>query len=426
MTTTYKPELNNKPKADGTYLVLIRLTENRKIKRVSTGVFINQNDWFEFETAKAKSTRIKKNLKESDKTKHLKKPQAKFGAWVKKSNPSASYLNNEIEKTIKDLKESKAKLEKLNHLANPKGIISEFKNNNAASFSAYYKTFVDDAQYINSIGYYKHLLSKYNNLEAYQKDILFSEVTSSFIDKYKLHLAKKGLNQNSIISNLRAIRTVLYKAYRLDKYEGKNPFLQNPLQEIKGNKSRLTIEDIKKLESLELEPNSKIWHTRNFFLFSFYSAGMRISDLISLKWSNIKGKELNYIMGKTNNTTKIDLIEKALNILEHYKSNKKYIFPILDESALKLSPENLYKLKQSKAALINRNLKDLADIAEIEINLTSHISRHSYADILREKKVSIYDIMNLLGHSDIKITQRYLAGFDNKASNEAHNSAMEF
>jgi site-specific recombinase XerD len=98
----------------------------------------------------------------------------------------------------------------------------------------------------------------------------------------------------------------------------------------------------------------------------------------------------------------------------------------LDESALKLSPENLYKLKQSKAALINRNLKDLADIAEIEINLTSHISRHSYADILREKKVSIYDIMNLLGHSDIKITQRYLAGFDNKASNEAHNSAMEF
>lgn len=425
MTTTYKPELNNKPKADGTYLVLIRLTENRKIKRVSTGVYINEKDWAAYESPKAKKERIKKNSQESDKAKHIKQPHAKYGAWIKKS-PNSQYLNNEIDKTIKKLESSKAKLEKLNHLANPKGIISEYKNNNASSFTAFYKSFVDDTKHKNSIGYYKHLLSKYNNLEAYQKDILFSEVTSSFIDKYETYLSKKGLNQNSIISNLRAIRTVLYKAYKLDKYEGKNPFLSNPLKEIKGNKSRLTIEDIKKLESLELEPNSKIWHTRNFFLFSFYSAGMRISDLISLKWSNIKGKELNYIMGKTNNTTKIDLIEKALNILEHYKSNKKYIFPILDESALKLSPENLYKLKQSKAAIINRNLKDLADIAEIEINLTSHISRHSYADILREKKVSIYDIMNLLGHSDIKITQRYLAGFDNKASKEAHTNAMDF
>lgn len=60
----------------------------------------------------------------------------------------------------------------------------------------------------------------------------------------------------------------------------------------------------------------------------------------------------------------------------------------------------------------NKDLKKVQKIAKIETKMTFHLSRHSFADIHRTRGTSINDISNLLGHSDIKITQRYLKGFD--------------
>jgi hypothetical protein len=50
-----------------------------------------------------------------------------------------------------------------------------------------------------------------------------------------------------------------------------------------GNKIGLNAEEIEKIESLELEKYSTIWHTHNIWLFSFYFVRMRISDVIRLK-----------------------------------------------------------------------------------------------------------------------------------------------
>jgi integrase len=264
---------------------------------------------------------------------------------------------------------------------------------------------------------------------------MFEDVNVAFLNKFEAYLMgkerKKGaLNGNSTTSNLRAIRTIIYKAIEEDKFIGKNPFSIKRLKEFKVVKGKLSIADIKKLESLNLDKGSRLWHTLNYFLFSFYAAGIRFADVAQLKWENIIDDRLSFTIDKTEEGHSLKLIPKALAILDNYKSlNNKpnsYIFPMLDELPIKYDSLMLHNLVSSQNALINRNLKDVQDLAEINTKMTFHLSRHSFADILRTKKASIYDISKLLGHSDIKITQRYLKGFDNITSDEALTSGMDF
>jgi len=60
----------------------------------------------------------------------------------------------------------------------------------------------------------------------------------------------------------------------------------------------------------------------------------------------------------------------------------------------------------------NRLLKNIAELCEIETNLTSYVSRHSWATIAKHKGVPIAVISEGMGHSDTKITEVYLDSFD--------------
>ncbi len=61
-----------------------------------------------------------------------------------------------------------------------------------------------------------------------------------------------------------------------------------------GNKIGFDTKEINSIESLTLEPQNPIWHTRNVLLTSLYFAGMRVSDVLRLRWSNIEDNRLYY------------------------------------------------------------------------------------------------------------------------------------
>lgn len=50
--------------------------------------------------------------------------------------------------------------------------------------------------------------------------------------------------------------------------------------------------------------------------------------------------------------------------------------------------------------------------------MSSHIARHSFANIARQKNANVYDICNALGHSDIKTTESYLSKFDYQSQDQ--------
>lgn len=86
--------------------------------------------------------------------------------------------------------------------------------------------------------------------------------------------------------------------------------LQDPFEEFdppsrqRSKNTALAFDQIQAIEDLDLKPGSRLWHTRHYFLFSFYNAGIRFGDLCKLKGKNIVDGRLKYLMSKTQTNAK--------------------------------------------------------------------------------------------------------------------------
>lgn len=190
-------------------------------------------------------------------------------------------------------------------------------------------------------------------------------------------------------------------------------------------------EQIKQLEEVPLEdPYSH--HARNVFLFSFYTAGTRASDVLTLKWKNIDQGRLTYTMAKNNKSGSIKLPGKALLLLAEYqktRSKKKiedeYVFPELRgfeglTDSIALQNQIRYRLFDLDAAL-----KAIGKQLEFKVKLTMHIARHSFATI-RGGKIPIQILQQLYRHSDINVTVDYMKAFVTDGTDRALEKVLEY
>ena len=242
---------------------------------------------------------------------------------------------------------------------------------------------------------------------------------------YETFLIEKYNNAPSTVaSNFRAIRAILYRAIREGlMQQAVNPFFQFKIKQGKAKRDKLNLSELQAIEALELEDGTLIWHVRNYFLFSFYCAGIRFGDLAKLKRENItrdgEAIRLSYQMSKTGTSKSIKLLPQAIAIFNHYNrddtsSPHEYLFPILRKYDTS-TPKKLLNAIATQNALVNKYLKKIAQQASITCKLSFHISRHSFADIARQKGWDVYMISKALGHSSIKVTENYLKGFDTDA-----------
>ena len=102
----------------------------------------------------------------------------------------------------------------------------------------------------------------------------------------------------------------------------------------------LTIEEIQAIEALD-ELSKKERHARIVWLFNFYLAGMRVSDVLQIRWSDIYDDCLHYRINKNYKLLSLKLPEKILSILQQYQVDKvndaDFIFPEMK----KANTENL-------------------------------------------------------------------------------------
>lgn len=137
-------------------------------------------------------------------------------------------------------------------------------------------------------------------------------------------------------------------------------------------------------------------------LFTAYSAGMRVSEVVSLKLSNIdsermqikiegaKGKKDRYV------NLSVVLLDVLRNYLREYKPQpKEFLF----ESEI---PNEPYAARSAQKVF--QRAKQKAGIAK---TVTFHSLRHSFATHLLEKGIDVRYIKDILGHFSIKTTQRY-------------------
>jgi integrase len=103
-----------------------------------------------------------------------------------------------------------------------------------------------------------------------------------------------------------------------------------------------------------------------------------------------------------------------------------YLFPFLPKEITKLdqSGMNFKKIINAKTALLNKYLKEIGNIANIDKKITNHIARHSFANVARKKTNDVHSIKSALGHSSVKITEMYLDSFDEEGLDSMMNNVF--
>ncbi len=254
-------------------------------------------------------------------------------------------------------------------------------------------------------------------------ELPFQEITVSFLRGFETHLIDTFKNgTNTVHKRMRIMRTLLYHAIRDGRYpQEHNPFFHLKLKGAKVRKAKLSLEEIEAIERIELQAGSLHDHVRNAFLFAFYAGGMRFSDVVTLQWRHVQGNRLSYRMKKTDESTSILLVPPALKILEQFADRNTspfaLVFPMIERYDVS-TDRGLHSAISSQNVVANRYLKDIAKQAGIETHLSFHLARHSLADYLRCKGWSIYDISKVLAHSNVRVTEQYLKGFDSEDLDE--------
>lgn len=422
---TFRFELNGRPTKNKTYVVYLRVTVGGKRKLIKTMVEIARPSDF---NAKCKGEN-----------------------WVRGGVRDAKVLNAQLADILAKAKETYKELDKEGEVTT--GALAKEMNAEAVppSFMAFAR---ERAQMIYDNGGWRNW-RKYcgfiNKLDAFRKkrrmaDITVADMTVELLTRFDNFLHKwenerepgKLLHPNTIEVQFNILRTLVHRAIEVGIMEAsKDPFLGFKYKGVKTVKEKLDNSEMERIISLELEEGSLIWHCKNYFLFSYYCAGIRAADLIQLRWGNVTASgRLHYQMGKNHKDRDLLLIEQAIEILHHYQRDDAkatdYIFPLLSNDAEyagyvtqadkdRMRPELRHKMYQdvsSKNALINKYLKKIAEKAEIEKPLSMHISRHSFAHIAQESGAESSAIKNILGHSNLATTERYMGSFDTSKTDE--------
>lgn len=186
-------------------------------------------------------------------------------------------------------------------------------------------------------------------------------------------------------------------------------------------------------------------NARNLYLFSIYTAGMRLGDALMLRWSNIVSKHggvngtdmrLNYIMTKNGKFVDLILVKEAQDIINQYRKpttkETDFIFPYLDGSAdyakyktyqdIQKMPRELHKKLfnaiNSKEASVNKGLKKAADMLGLD-PFSFHSARRDFGRLAYDAGVKSLQIQDLLQHENLNTTERYMRALDTSATDSA-------
>jgi integrase/recombinase XerD len=260
------------------------------------------------------------------------------------------------------------------------------------------------------------------------KDLTFDDFDLAFLKKYERYL-RDDLNNapNTIHSNLKIFRKIFNDAVREEMIQIQaNPFTRFKLTWEKTSKEFLTEAELEAIENLILTEGTVMHHHRNMYVLAAYAGGIRISDLLQLRWINYDGTHIRLFTQKTKESIQIKLPTKAVEIMEMYagtqpdKKLNDFVFPLFRNNIDYSNPETLFKAISSNTAYANKNLKMIASKAKVEKHISFHSSRHTWATRALRKGMRIEYVSKLMGHGSIKTTQVYT-----KIVNAELDSAMD-
>ena len=271
-------------------------------------------------------------------------------------------------------------------------------------------------EYLTILRYEKNLSE--NTTSSYKNDLHkflafinksnikdFSEVSSNLITKFFDHQRKSGIDSATSARYMSSIKG-FFRFLENNNYIEKNP--TDKLSPVKKGRKLPTVLTLPEIEMILNTPNtSDITGLRDkAILETFYSSGLRVSELINLKINDLHfDDEVIRVLGKGSKERIVPIGSSAVKWVKEYltrsrpfleKKTKSQNFVFLNKRGTKLSRMWIWKI-----------FDHYAKEAGIKKEIHPHIFRHSFATHLLEGGADLRAVQEMLGHADISTTQIY-------------------
>ncbi|MDR1347848.1 MAG: site-specific tyrosine recombinase XerD [Prevotellaceae bacterium] len=255
----------------------------------------------------------------------------------------------------------------------------------------------------NTIDAYMHDVEKIR-VFAQEKKLNVSDIEEYHIQEFLACLYDNNLErrtQQRILSGIKSFFSFL---------ELENELQNNPAELIEAPKTErklpdcLTVDEIDRIIS-SIDLSEPLGHRNAAIVETLYSCGLRVSEAVELKISNLYfDDEFIRIIGKGNKERLVPIGEKAIKSLMLYINKRKLMF--VNRKAEDIVFLNRSGNKLTRVAVFNL-IKKYVKKAGIEKSISPHTIRHSFATHLIENGADLRAVQQMLGHESILTTEIY-------------------
>ena len=251
----------------------------------------------------------------------------------------------------------------------------------------------------------KHL-QHYIHSSMNKDDYPIHKINYQFICGFELYLRTVGkCAHNTTAKFMQFFKRILLIALN-EGYIKENPFSNYKITLKKVNRVCLSMDEVNRIAAKEFTIK-RLEIIRDLFIFACYT-GISYIDIKNLTPNNLHASLNGDIWIRLNRKkseefSNIKLMDIPKAILQKYASdnNSKFLFPV---------PSN---------QKVNAYLKEIADLCEVDKQITFHMARHTMATtIALSNGMPIESLARMLGHSNIRTTQLYARITDLKLSDD--------
>ena len=237
-------------------------------------------------------------------------------------------------------------------------------------------------------------------IEPYLGSFQLAHISRISLIRLRDEIARKGRSPRSQNYAIALIRQIFNFALKYDLYDGKNPAAN--FEFIKTDNARTKYFDDNQLRQL-LDGLKKRSYTVYLITLMSLESGLRRGEIFNLTWADIdlKAREI--------------LVKDTKNHLNRYAPMSECLYTELIKLPQQNPNQYLFTSRNGKkittlSRTFERVVKELGfnkGISDRRQQLVFHSCRHTFASRLVERNVPLYDVAHLMGHSNLKMTQRY-------------------
>lgn len=354
----------------GTGLLYVRATLNKKQKYFSTNIYLKPEQW--------------------DSKKQL-----------IMDHPNAEALNQMLYEYIAFIEKKELILWKTGKEITLEAVEQSLTLGDELSFLSFFANEIDNSPLKESTK--KNHRSTLQLLTLFKPVIRFSDLNYEMINSFDLFLQSKGYHINTIAKHMKQLKRYINIAINKEFIDySQYAFRKYKIRSVENHHSYLAPEELFLLEeSADKIKQSKLQKTLDAFLFCCYT-GLRYSDFTSLSKDNLISIDnklwLIYRSIKTRIEVRLPLYllfeGKSITILRKYQNNIDSFFQLRDNSN------------------INKDLLRITKITGLPKHISFHTARHTNATLLIYNGMNITSVQKILGHKSVKTTQIYTTIMD--------------